>query len=133
MAEGCLPVAREWQGAIGLQDSMVVVAGRLDIPEYEPIPLSSDTMCTNVEILWHRPPSSAQPPTGTEARPSHAHICSSAIKIAAAEQHGVAPICHASLHSEPCCCLRSIVDALIVMPGTSSGTTSETKCEVDHN
>ncbi len=67
MAEGSMPVAREWQGAIGLQDSMVIVAGRVDIPEYEPIPLLSDTMCTNVEILWHRPPAIPQAPTGKEA------------------------------------------------------------------
>jgi len=64
MAEGCIPVAREWQGAIGLQDSMVIVAGRLDIPEFEPIPISSDTMCANVEILWHRPPGNKKAPTG---------------------------------------------------------------------
>ena len=64
MAEGCMPVAREWQAAIGLQDCMVVVGGRVDIPEFEPIPISSDTMCSAVEILWHRPPSDAQPPTG---------------------------------------------------------------------
>ena len=64
MAEGCMPVAREWQAAIGLQDCMVVVGGRVDIPEFEPIPISSDTMCSAVEILWHRPPADAQPPTG---------------------------------------------------------------------
>ncbi|CAK0782930.1 hypothetical protein CVIRNUC_006125 [Coccomyxa viridis] len=67
MAEGCMPVAREWQAAIGLQDCMVVVGGRVDIPEFEPIPISSDTMCSAVEILWHRPPSDAQPPTGRAA------------------------------------------------------------------
>jgi hypothetical protein len=64
MAEGCIPVAREWQGAVGLQDSIVIVAGRVDIPEFEPIPISSDTMCTNIEILWHRLPTNARPPTG---------------------------------------------------------------------
>lgn len=62
-----MPMAREWQGAIGQQNCMVVVAGRIDIPEFEPIPLSSDTMCTEVEILWHRPPADAQAPTGRKA------------------------------------------------------------------
>ena len=71
-----MPVAREWQAAIGLQDCMVVVGGRVDIPEFEPIPISSDTMCTNVEILWHRPPSDAQPPTGMSPRPC-SHIAGS--------------------------------------------------------
>ena len=65
-----MPVAREWQAAIGLQDCMVVVGGRVDIPEFEPIPISSDTMCSAVEILWHRPPSDAQPPTGATPKSS---------------------------------------------------------------
>ncbi len=92
MAEGCLPVAREWQGAIGLQDSMVVVAGRLDIPEYEPIPLSSDTMCTNVEILWHRPPATAQAPTGRIPCP-HLAYSQPCYNVYAAEGSGAAPNC----------------------------------------
>ncbi|KAK9829027.1 hypothetical protein WJX72_003488 [[Myrmecia] bisecta] len=64
MAEGMSPIAREWQTAIGLQDCMVVVGGRIEIPEYEPIPISCDTMATAVEILWYRAPPNKQQPTG---------------------------------------------------------------------
>ncbi len=64
MAEGEAAVPREWQAALGLQDCMVVVGGRADIPDFEPIPLSCDTMCSAVEILWYRAPPQAHPPTG---------------------------------------------------------------------
>ena len=67
MAEGDVPTPREWAGALGLQDCMVVVGGRADIPDFEPIPLSCDTMASSVEILWHRPPPPPQPPTGAWA------------------------------------------------------------------
>lgn len=59
-----MAVPREWQAALGLQDCMVVVGGRADIPDFEPIPLSCDTMCSAVEILWYRAPPQAHPPTG---------------------------------------------------------------------
>ncbi|CAL8470672.1 g10214 [Coccomyxa elongata] len=67
MAEGDVAVPREWQAALGLQDCMVVVGGRADIPDFEPIPLSCDTMCSAVEILWYRAPPQAHPPTGKAA------------------------------------------------------------------
>ncbi len=59
-----MPAPRECAGALGLQDCMVVVGGRADIPDFEPVPLSCDTMCSAVEILWHRPPPAPQAPTG---------------------------------------------------------------------
>ena len=65
MAEGAEPVAREWQRALGLQDCMVLVGGRLDIPDFEPVPVTNDTMCTAVEILWNRPRPRSHPPSGT--------------------------------------------------------------------
>ena len=64
MAEGVEPVSREWQRALGLQDCMVMVGGRLDIPDFEPIPVTNDSMCTAVEILWSRPRPSAKSQTG---------------------------------------------------------------------
>jgi len=64
MAEGEPPSAREWHTAIGIGDRMVVVGGRVDIPDYEPIPLSFDTMCTDVEILEYRKPPDPRSPTG---------------------------------------------------------------------
>ncbi|KAL3161670.1 hypothetical protein ABBQ38_008771 [Trebouxia sp. C0009 RCD-2024] len=64
MAEGCLPVAREWQRSLGLQDCMVVVGGRLGIPGEEPIPVTCDLMSRAVEILWWKPPPQHQQPTG---------------------------------------------------------------------
>ena len=64
MAEGDVAAAREWQAALGLQDCMVVVGGRADIPDFEPIPLSCDTMASAVEILWYRAPPQAHAPTG---------------------------------------------------------------------
>ena len=64
MAEGAEPVAREWQRALGLQDCMVLVGGRLDIPDFEPIPITNDTMSSAVEILWSRPRPGAHPPAG---------------------------------------------------------------------
>jgi hypothetical protein len=60
-----MPVAREWQAALGLQDCMVVVGGRADIPDFEPIPLSCDTMSAAVEILWYRLPPTPLAPTGS--------------------------------------------------------------------
>lgn len=71
MAEGCLPIAREWQAALGLQDCMIVVGGRLDIPDFEPIPISSDTMAASIEILWHRPPAPSAAPTGQPSSALH--------------------------------------------------------------
>ena len=65
MAEGAEPVAREWQRALGLQDCMVLVGGRLDIPDFEPIPITNDTMSSAVEILWSRPRPGAHPPAGS--------------------------------------------------------------------
>ena len=67
MAEGDAPAPREWHAALGLADCMVCVGGRADIPDFEPIPLSCDTMATAVEILWHRPPPAPCPPTGARA------------------------------------------------------------------
>ncbi|DBB04815.1 TPA: hypothetical protein ACH3X3_010105 [Trebouxia sp. C0006] len=64
MAEGCVPVAREWQKALGLQDCMVVVGGRVSIPGEEPIPVTCDQMSKSVEILWWKPPPQQQQPTG---------------------------------------------------------------------
>lgn len=64
MAEGEPPAAREWHTAIGIGDRMIVVGGRVDIPDYEPIPLSFDTMCTDVEILEYRKPPESRSPTG---------------------------------------------------------------------
>ena len=64
MAEGVEPVAREWQRALGLQDCMVLVGGRLDIPDFEPVPVTNDSMCTAVEILWSRPRPGCQNPSG---------------------------------------------------------------------
>ena len=53
--------------ASGRARCMVVVGGRADIPDFEPVPLSCDTMSTAVEILWHRPPPVPQAPTGAAA------------------------------------------------------------------
>lgn len=64
MSEGPDPIAREWQRALGLQDCMVLVGGRLDIPDFEPIPITNDTMCSAVEILWSRPRPGSHPPSG---------------------------------------------------------------------
>ena len=64
MAEGADPVAREWQRALGLADCMVCVGGRMEIPEFEPVHMTPDTMSTAVEILWFRPPPPPLPPTG---------------------------------------------------------------------
>lgn len=64
MAEGHQPAAREWHTALGVNDIMVVVGGRVDIPDYEPIPLSFDTMCMEVEILKYRKPPVPCQPTG---------------------------------------------------------------------
>lgn len=64
MAEGGEPLAREWQRGLGLQDCMVLVGGRLDIPDFEPIPITNDSMCSAVEILWSRPRPGTQPPAG---------------------------------------------------------------------
>ena len=64
MAEGHQPAAREWHTALGVNDIMVVVGGRVDIPDYEPIPLSFDTMCMEVEILQYRKPPVPRQPTG---------------------------------------------------------------------
>eukprot|EP00803_Ostreobium_quekettii_P009677 evm.model.scf_2193.2 EVM.evm.TU.scf_2193.2 scf_2193:7697-13170(-) len=64
MAEGHQPAAREWHTALGVNDMMVVVGGRVDIPDYEPIPLSFDTMCMEVEILHYRETPAPRPPTG---------------------------------------------------------------------
>lgn len=74
MAEGDVPVSREWHAALGLQDCMVVVGGRADIPDFEPIPLSCDTMSGAVEVLWFRPPPPPQAPTGAYARPIWHHM-----------------------------------------------------------
>jgi hypothetical protein len=64
MAEGGEPLAREWQRGLGLQDCMVLVGGRLDIPDFEPIPITNDSMCSAVEILWSRPRPGSQAPAG---------------------------------------------------------------------
>ena len=57
-------MAREWHAALGLQDCIVVVGGREDIQEYEPIAMSCDTMATSVEILWVRPSPALLPAAG---------------------------------------------------------------------
>ena len=64
LAEGVIPTPREWHTALGLQDCMVVVGGREDIQEYEPIAISCDTMATSVEILWVRQTAARQLPSG---------------------------------------------------------------------
>lgn len=64
MAEGQQPSAREWHSSIGIGDMMVVLGGRVDIPDYEPIPLSFDTMCMDIEILQYRKPPALKLPSG---------------------------------------------------------------------
>lgn len=71
MSEGPDPVGREWQRALGLQDCMVLVGGRLDIPDFEPIPITNDTMSSAVEILWSRPRPGSFPPSGASHSPRH--------------------------------------------------------------
>ncbi|GMH38370.1 hypothetical protein BSKO_06254 [Bryopsis sp. KO-2023] len=64
MAEGHQPIAREWHTALGVGDKMIVVGGRVDIPDYEPIPLSFDTMCMDVEIVHYQASPPPREPTG---------------------------------------------------------------------
>lgn len=47
-----------------MQDCMVVVGGRLNIPANEPIPVTCDLMTKAVEILWWKPPPQQQQATG---------------------------------------------------------------------
>lgn len=84
MAEGDTPVAREWQAALGLQDCMVVVGGRADIPDFEPIPLSCDTMSSAVEILWYRAPPQPQAPTGAPFWAAHLNFLASRLVLISA-------------------------------------------------
>lgn len=42
----------------------VVIGGRVDIPDYEPIPLSFDTMCMDVEVLHFQQSPPPSEPTG---------------------------------------------------------------------
>ncbi|KAK9787629.1 hypothetical protein WJX73_006766 [Symbiochloris irregularis] len=64
LAEGIVPMHRECQAALGLQDCVVVVGGREDAQEYEPLAMACDTMATAVEILWVRPSAPHGAPAG---------------------------------------------------------------------
>eukprot|EP00884_Botryococcus_braunii_P004067 jgi/Botrbrau1/13661/Bobra.0292s0010.1 len=67
LADGCFPEAREWHTALGLQDCMVVVGGRTNIPDFEAINMSPDTMSSSVEMLWFRNSPPVEPPSGKAA------------------------------------------------------------------
>lgn len=67
MAEGIVPLHRECHASLGLQDCVVVVGGREDAQEYEPLAMACDSMATAVEILWVRPSAPHSGPAGVSS------------------------------------------------------------------